>query len=117
MRNQLLRDADWASMAHSLEVRVPFVDPPLYRLATGRFRTLSLATSKSLLATAAQPPLPSEVIDRKKTGFGLPMDAWVTTSERASHWREMPMLARATCTWSRRWAYVVAAELGLVDAA
>ena len=27
MRNQLLRDADWAGMAHSIEIRVPYVDP------------------------------------------------------------------------------------------
>ena len=33
MRNQLLRDADWASMAHSLEVRVPLVDVQLLRSA------------------------------------------------------------------------------------
>ena len=31
MRNQLLRDADWASMAHGLELRVPLVDVPLWR--------------------------------------------------------------------------------------
>jgi asparagine synthase (glutamine-hydrolysing) len=31
MRNQLLRDTDWASMAHSLEVRVPLVDSKLLR--------------------------------------------------------------------------------------
>lgn len=31
MRNQLLRDADWAGMAHSLEIRVPFVDLELLR--------------------------------------------------------------------------------------
>ena len=31
MRNQLLRDSDWAGMAHSLEIRVPFVDAELFR--------------------------------------------------------------------------------------
>ena len=35
MRNQLLRDSDWAAMAHSLEVRMPFVDKMLFdQLAT-----------------------------------------------------------------------------------
>ena len=60
LRNQLLRDMDWASMAHSLEVRVPLVDAHLLRkvapaLVTRRER------GKQLLAAAPRPPLPAEV--------------------------------------------------------
>jgi len=115
MRNQLLRDADWASMAHSLEVRVPLVDAPLYRLAAPRFRTWTPKAAKSPLARAPQSPLPEEVVARKKTGFGLPMHAWLMNSKRASQWRGVPMLAHGSCPWSRRWAYVVASELDLVE--
>lgn len=115
LRNQLLRDADWASMAHSVEVRVPLVDAPLYRMAAPRFRTWSGHAAKSPLAGAPTSPLPPEVAGRKKTGFGLPMQAWVAGSDRASQWHGVPVLANDSCPWGRRWAYSVACELDLVD--
>ncbi|WP_294536062.1 asparagine synthase (glutamine-hydrolyzing) [uncultured Rhodoblastus sp.] len=72
MRNQLLRDIDWASMAHSLEVRTPLVDCTLLA---------SLAASggphKSDLAAAPAIALPSVVTNRLKTGFSIPIDAWM----------------------------------------
>jgi asparagine synthase (glutamine-hydrolysing) len=76
LRNQLLRDMDWASMAHSLEVRVPLVDAHLLRklapvLVTRRER------GKQLLAAAPRPPLPHEVRNRRKTGFTLPIREWL----------------------------------------
>ena len=76
LRNQLLRDMDWASMAHSLEVRVPLVDAHLLRkiapaLVTRRER------GKQLLATAPRPPLPEDVRKRRKTGFTLPIKEWL----------------------------------------
>lgn len=114
MRNQLLRDADWASMAHSLEIRVPFVDASLYRLAAARLQTWSPQSAKSCLTGAPKMPLPENVVKRKKTGFGLPMRDWIINSERASQWRGEPMLVHPGCPWSRRWAYVVACEFGLV---
>jgi asparagine synthase (glutamine-hydrolysing) len=78
LRNQLLRDMDWASMAHSLEVRVPLVDAHLLRalapaLVTRRER------GKQLLACAPRPPLPPEVRNRRKTGFTLPIKEWLRT--------------------------------------
>ncbi len=77
LRNQLLRDMDWASMAHSLEVRVPLVDAHLLRriapaLVTRRER------GKQLLAMAPRPPLPPEVLQRRKTGFTLPIKEWLS---------------------------------------
>ena len=80
LRNQLLRDMDWASMAHSLEVRVPLVDAHLLRkiapaLVTRRER------GKQLLAVAPQPPLPDEVRNRRKTGFTLPIKEWLGGKE------------------------------------
>ncbi|MEA2164537.1 MAG: hypothetical protein QOK37_2664 [Thermoanaerobaculia bacterium] len=82
LRNQLLRDMDWASMAHSLEVRVPLVDAHLLRkvapvLVTRRER------GKQLLASAARPPLPDEVRQRRKTGFTLPIKEWLTQEANA----------------------------------
>jgi asparagine synthase (glutamine-hydrolysing) len=76
LRNQLLRDMDWASMAHSLEVRVPLVDAHLLRkiapaLVHRRER------GKQILAEAPRPPLPAEVRQRRKTGFTLPIKEWL----------------------------------------
>jgi asparagine synthase (glutamine-hydrolysing) len=76
LRNQLLRDMDWASMAHSLEVRVPLVDAHLLRklapvLVTRKER------GKQLLANAPRPPLPPPVRERRKTGFTLPIKEWL----------------------------------------
>ncbi|HEV2719687.1 MAG TPA: asparagine synthase-related protein, partial [Thermoanaerobaculia bacterium] len=81
LRNQLLRDMDWASMAHSLEVRVPLVDAHLLRrlapaLVTRRER------GKQLLACAPQPPLPEAVRNRRKTGFTLPINEWLQEEGR-----------------------------------
>src|SRR5436309_3645003 len=77
MRNQLLRDTDWASMAHSLEVRVPLVDAVLL----GKLAGIGLGTDqqriKSLLAEAPKEPAPSGTIQRRKTGFAVPIAKWI----------------------------------------
>ena len=73
MRNQLLRDADWASMAHSLELRVPLVDAWLERrLAAHRFEP-ARSHGKAELVRRAAPELPSELFGRKKSGFSIPL--------------------------------------------
>src|SRR3990167_8817429 len=71
MRNQLLRDSDWASMANSLELRVPFVDVPFFENVT---RAIAHQTiGKKELARAPHRPLPDNIINRKKTGFNIPV--------------------------------------------
>ena len=80
LRNQLLRDMDWASMAHSLEVRVPLVDAHLLRkLAPLLVRRKG--RGKEILAAAPRPPLPPEVQSRRKTGFTLPIQEWLGGAE------------------------------------
>jgi len=71
MRNQLLRDADWAGMAHSLEIRTPLVDANLFGKITNR------GFSKSDMALSPRLPLPSGVLKRPKTGFGIPVRNWL----------------------------------------
>jgi asparagine synthase (glutamine-hydrolysing) len=108
MRNQLLRDTDWASMAHSLEVRVPLVDVNLLRrlaLVTTKNRSLS----KRILGSSPLLPLPSKVIERPKTGFGTPIQTWLQRDTRIQHWRRVPAFAAEKCAWARRWAFEVAA--------
>ncbi|HYC37529.1 MAG TPA: asparagine synthase (glutamine-hydrolyzing) [Usitatibacter sp.] len=75
MRNQLLRDADWAGMAHSLEIRVPFVDVALLR-AVAPFMSNAPAR-KAAIASAPAKPLPSEITSREKTGFSIPVREWL----------------------------------------
>ena len=116
MRNQLLRDADWASMAHSLEVRVPLVDATLYRAIAPALSSWTASGAKAALVSAPRQPLPQEVVEGKKTGFSLPMEQWLRSTRSHDVWRSQPMLARHGTPWSRRWAYTVAAEFGLVDA-
>jgi asparagine synthase (glutamine-hydrolysing) len=81
LRNQLLRDTDWASMAHSLEVRVPLVDSTLLSTIAPIALQLGPERGKSLLAGAPQRPLPGEVVNRTKTGFGMPIGSWSDTSK------------------------------------
>jgi asparagine synthase (glutamine-hydrolysing) len=77
MRNQLLRDSDWASMAWSVELRVPLVDAWLYRrLAANGFEPARSAGKAELVRRAA-PELPAEVLRRPKTGFYIPVAEWM----------------------------------------
>jgi asparagine synthase (glutamine-hydrolysing) len=84
MRNQLLRDADWASMAHSVEVRTPLVDAYLLRQLA---HMLPQQRDKSALAAN----LPDYLRNRPKTGFFVPMKEWLDlppdgTSTRMRSW-------------------------------
>jgi asparagine synthase (glutamine-hydrolysing) len=84
LRDQLLRDVDWASMAHSVEVRVPLVDAHLLR----KIAPVLCAAhdyKKSLLAHTPAKPLPHELMIRKKTGFLLPMKEWLQPMIRSGH--------------------------------
>lgn len=76
MRNQLLRDADWAGMAHSLEIRVPLVDWKLLAKAAPIFGRHPDVTKREVVAAAA-PNLPSSVLSRPKTGFNVPVREWI----------------------------------------
>lgn len=77
MRNQLLRDVDWASMAHSLEVRVPLVDIPLTREMAGPLGGFGPNDGKRILANAPSLPLPTAIVEREKTGFSIPVSSWI----------------------------------------
>ena len=76
MRNQLLRDADWASMAHSIEVRVPLVDVALWRTLAPLLAGAHPPGKQSLARSPAR-PLPAAVLNRPKTGFFIPVRDWL----------------------------------------
>lgn len=79
MRNQLLRDTDWASMAHSVEVRVPLVDTELTRAVT-RLVHAGLAPGKQDMAASPVSSYSQAVHQRKKTGFSVPVRDWLSGS-------------------------------------
>ena len=79
MVDDMLVEADRASMAHSLEVRVPLLDTVVSDLALslpGRSKVKGLA-KKRLLRRAAAPLLPKQVIEGRKRGFSAPVAAWL----------------------------------------
>ncbi|PRH89669.1 asparagine synthase (glutamine-hydrolyzing) [Labrys okinawensis] len=75
LRNQLLRDADWAGMAHSVEIRTPLVDSEVLE-RSARLDLRGIAGKTALARSPAQ-PLPQAVLDRPKTGFALPIAEWM----------------------------------------
>ena len=78
LRNQLLHDSDWASMDHSVELRTPLVDAHLLASLRAVLPSLHRHAGKRLLAGAPKSPLPSEIVKRRKTGFGIPVGRWLS---------------------------------------
>lgn len=72
MRNQLLRDADWAGMAHSVEIRTPLVDYALLKQLASLVGS-DCPPTKLAMAKAPNKALPPEILYRKKTGFAVPV--------------------------------------------
>jgi len=91
--NQLLRDIDAVSMAHSLEVRVPYLDPVVTDLAlslpsSGKlgdisgladplYRPYGETGAKRILIDAGRGLLPAGMERRRKRGFGMPFESWL----------------------------------------
>lgn len=126
MRGQLLRDTDAMSMAHSLEVRVPFLDTKLAEYLTTASAESKRGGEKCLLKDAVEEHLPLEVIEREKTGFTFPFADWLADDLRGviEQAFDEKSLARTpldpdACSeivrafdrneihWSRLWALVV----------
>jgi asparagine synthase (glutamine-hydrolysing) len=95
--NQLLRDIDATSMAHSLEVRVPFLDTNLLDFALSLPETARLAEpdgvaepgsyralgTKRILLDVARRIVPLDLGSRAKRGFSMPLDRWLRGPMRA----------------------------------
>jgi asparagine synthase (glutamine-hydrolysing) len=82
MVNTLLRDTDAASMANSLEVRVPFLDHRLVEFVGRLPKSAKYVRGipKSLLVEALSDLLPDEVVGQSKRTFTLPWDVWLRGS-------------------------------------
>lgn len=85
-QDDILAKVDRASMAHSLEVRVPYMDRSLLDFA-GRiqpFYKLNGLTTKYVLKRALRGFLPPEIIRRRKAGFMMPVATWLNRSMRST---------------------------------
>jgi len=101
MRNQLLRDSDWAGMAHSLEIRVPFVDHVLFK-TLAPFLIGPTQFTKIDMANILRLPLPDHILHRPKTGFSVPVRDWLMKNQAAQE-RDSPRGLRG-------WAQIVLAH-------
>jgi asparagine synthase (glutamine-hydrolysing) len=144
MRNTLLRDSDVFSMAHALELRVPFVDLEVARVASAAAESMRIKRGhpKPVLLEAVRDLLSPETLNRPKTGFTLPFETWMrnemfsevdsvlkgvrpesvglNASAVAKVWSEF-QAHRPGVNWSRPWALYTlvrwAAQNGLTEAA
>jgi len=130
MLNTLLRDSDFMSMAHGLEVRVPLIDDQLARqvLALPGNWKMGGYFPKRLLVGALGGTLPASIVQRPKRGFTLPFEQWMREALRPEVERAMSELgdgplgefldgagARAVwqgflhgeTSWSRPWSLFV----------
>jgi len=128
MRNTLLRDSDFMSMAHGLELRVPFLDRALveacFRIPGGQ--KLQGNLPKSLLLASLGVELPWEIVNRPKRGFTLPFERWLRGEMRPmvedallkSNWDQISINSNAVrevwnrflageTSWSRPWSLFV----------
>jgi len=85
MQNQLLRDSDVMSMAHGLEIRVPFLDADFIRrsLQINSDAKYKGTLSKQLLIDSFKDILPEAIWNRPKMGFSFPFKEWLARNEFA----------------------------------
>lgn len=128
MRNTLLRDSDFMSMAHGLELRVPFLDRALveacFRIPGDK--KLQGDWPKALLLASLGVELPREIVHRRKRGFTLPFERWLRGEMRPmvedavlkGDWERISISASAVravwnrflageTSWSRPWSLFV----------
>ncbi|MGE3914225.1 MAG: asparagine synthase (glutamine-hydrolyzing) [Hyphomicrobiaceae bacterium] len=103
MRNQLLRDTDWASMAHSLEVRVPLLDSALMEEVAPLTSSGLAGHGKRLMAHAPSLPLPQAIVGRSKTGFATPIEGWMQADVKQAPSAIGTGRAKRKAHWARQW--------------
>jgi asparagine synthase (glutamine-hydrolysing) len=104
MADVLLRDSDVFSMAHSLELRVPFVDVRLLEWLwpqPARFKYDPRRTKRAL-ADAVADVVPAAIRQRRKQGFALPFPLWMRQELRPFLAETFAPASLAACPWLRR---------------
>lgn len=108
LRNQLLRDSDWASMYHSVELRTPLVDAWLTKSLGPYMTMIKNHGGKSLLAKSPAQPIPSEILHRRKTGFTVPLAYWIKDAFKLDF--EINSSA-PKASFSRAWASILVKKI------
>ncbi len=103
MRNQLLKDSDVMSMAHGLELRVPFVDRVLFEKVAQIPAALRLRQGKRMLLDAV-PEVPEWVANQVKRGFVFPFENWLEANWGKSLRDVDARLPSKRLTWYQRWS-------------
>lgn len=127
LHDQLLRDSDVFSMAHSIELRVPYLDHQLLEAVWHRLpaEMLSSTMNKPLLVEAIGHPLIQQAGRRPKRGFTFPFATWLQGQSRMAQelaLNRTPLNSREVSScwrkfragrlhWSRAWATTVTAGL------
>ncbi len=104
MRNQLLRDSDWASMCHSIELRTPLVDVALWETVV-RLVLAGRPAGKQDMARSPKRPLPGAVLNRRKTGFSIPVRDWLMAAA--------PEAPESSMRGLRGWSQVLARRFNM----
>ncbi len=83
LRGDILVKADKMTMANSLELRVPFLDPEVFAVASRlpADQKITRATTKFALRKALEPIVPAHVLNRPKLGFPVPIRHWLRSGE------------------------------------
>jgi asparagine synthase (glutamine-hydrolysing) len=80
MRNQLLRDADWAGMANSVEIRTPFIDLKFANSILPIINSANRISKKTVFSEFLIQNFPG-LLRRKKTGFSVPIKKWLMSDK------------------------------------
>lgn len=90
MEGDILQKADKMSMAHSLELRVPFLDKEVMKIGEeiGSDQKISNGTTKYILRKAAEKKLPEDWYKRKKKGFPVPIKLWFREEKHYNYVKE-----------------------------
>ena len=91
LRGDILVKADKMTMANSLELRVPFLDPEVFRVAARlpMEEKISAVTTKHALRRALVDIVPAHVLNRRKLGFPVPLRHWLAGEELGGWAREI----------------------------
>lgn len=83
LRGDILVKADKMTMANSLELRVPFLDPEVFAVAARLpfDQKITRTTTKYALRRALEPIVPAHVLNRAKLGFPVPIRHWLRSGE------------------------------------
>ena len=115
MQNQLLKDTDYMSMWHSVEVRVPFLDKEVINACNSILPSLKFDLKekpKILLIEAFKDVLPEAIWNRRKQGFTFPFTTWINhiipTKRDADFEERYDKLNRGIIHWSKYWTFILA---------